>query len=199
MTAAGGGVTLARMQRNGPRLPLVEMATADERQRAVAEEIVAARNVPGTPLLAAFNPLLHSPEAARRVASLGAFCRFQTRLPDDVRETAILSVAGALGAEYERAHHEPLARRSGVGEEQLRALRQGRLDGPPLAPLPSLAARMSREVAMAGGDTNRLMAECRATFGDGGTVELLVLAGYYSMLAAIQRVIGITVEDDPAP
>lgn len=186
------------MARSGPRLPLVPPEDADATQLEVAEAIMAARGRAGSPLLAAFGPLLHSPGAARSVAALGEYCRFGSRLAGDVRETAILAVATALGAEYERSHHEPLARAAGLGDGALDALRAGRSDAPPLSPAQALAARMGREVAVGGGDAGALFAACRAQFGDAATVDLLVTAAYYGMIAALQRVLDITVADDPA-
>jgi 4-carboxymuconolactone decarboxylase len=184
--------------RNGPRLPLVPPQEADASQREVAAAIMAARGRAGSPLLAAFGPLLHSPDAARSVAALGEYCRFGSRLPDDVREAAILAVAAALGAEYERSHHEPLARWAGLGDAALDALRGGRNDAPPLSAAQSMAAQMGREVALGGGDTEEIFDACRARLGDAATVDLVVTAAYYGMIAALQRVLDITVADDPA-
>jgi 4-carboxymuconolactone decarboxylase len=182
----------------GARLPVVRRETATPDQGAVGEAIVAARGRPGGPIPATFGVLLHSPEAARAVASLGEYCRYRSTLADAVREAAILSVAHALGADYERIHHEPLARRAGLDDAQLEALAAGNLAAPSLSPQVALAARVARHVAAGGGDDAPVIADSRALFGDAATVELVITAGYYTMLAAAQRVLGVTVVDDPS-
>jgi 4-carboxymuconolactone decarboxylase len=179
------------------RVPLITQAELSPEQAAVAEEIMAVRGAPGAPVVAAFGALLHSPGAARAVAGVGAHVRFRSSIPDDVREALILSVAGTLGAEYERIHHERIGRRAGLDDAQMAALRSGRLEAPPLSAAMTLAARLAREVVLPGGEEERLVAESRAMFGDPTTVELVITAGYYGMLAGVQRVLDITVDDDP--
>jgi alkylhydroperoxidase family enzyme len=179
------------------RIPLIPQEQLTPEQAAVAEEIMAVRGAPGAPVVAAFGALLHSPEAARAVAGVGAYLRFRSSMPDDVREALILSIAGALGAEYERIHHEPIARRAGLDDAQIAALRNGHLNAPPLTEDMALAARLAHEIAHPGVEAERLVAECRARFGDATTVELVITAGYYGMIAGVQRVLHITVDDDP--
>ncbi|HEV7679594.1 MAG TPA: carboxymuconolactone decarboxylase family protein [Candidatus Dormibacteraeota bacterium] len=179
------------------RIPLIPQAQLTPEQAAVAEEIMATRGAPGVPVVAAFGALLHSPEAARAVAGVGAQLRFRSSVPDDVREALILAVAGLLGAEYERLHHEPIARRAGLDAEQIVALRNGHLTAPALTEEMALAAQLAHEVVRPGVEAERLVAECRARFGDATTVDLVLTASYYGMIAAVQRVFHITVDDDP--
>jgi 4-carboxymuconolactone decarboxylase len=180
------------------RVPLIPQEQLSPEQAAVAEEIMAVRGAPGAPVVAAFGALLHSPEAARAVAGVGGYVRFRSSIPDDVREALILSVAGALGAEYERHHHERIARRAGLDDAQIAALREGHLAAPPLTEQMVLAARLARDVVLPGTvEADELVAESRAMFGDATTVELVITAGYYGMLAGVQRVLDITVDDDP--
>jgi 4-carboxymuconolactone decarboxylase len=184
-------------QNDGERIPVIRQATATPEQAAVAEHIMAVRGRPGAPVVATFGALLHSPEGTRVVAAVGEFCRFGSSIPDDMREASILAVAHALGADYERTHHEAIARRIGLDDTQLAALRDGVLTAPPLEESVALAARLAREVAVSGGEAAQLVAESRAALGDASTVELVITAAYYAMLADIQRVLGISVDQDP--
>jgi alkylhydroperoxidase family enzyme len=113
-----------------------------------------------------------------------------------VKEAVILSVAYALAAEYEIGHHEMRARRVGFDESQLQALRAGIDPTGSLPEVMAVAARMAREVVLPGDDGAKLVEDSRRTLGDRATVDLVVTASYYGMLAAIERLFNITLDDD---
>ena len=48
-----------------------------------------------------FSVLLNSPETAGRAAHLGAYLRFDSTLPDDQRELAIITAAREFDCDYE--------------------------------------------------------------------------------------------------
>jgi 4-carboxymuconolactone decarboxylase len=86
----------------------------------VADRIRRRRGGELTPLDAM---LLHSPALADGWNSLLGAVRGATSLPADIRELAILRVAQLNGAEYEWHAHEPVARRAGLTDPQLAAVR----------------------------------------------------------------------------
>jgi AhpD family alkylhydroperoxidase len=88
----------------------------------VADRIRRRRGGELTPLDAM---LLHSPDLADGWNSLLGAVRGATSLPADIRELAILRVAQLNGAEYEWHAHEPVARRAGLTDPQLAAVRSG--------------------------------------------------------------------------
>lgn len=73
-----------------------------------------------------FKVLLHSPELAKRAAHTGAYVRFEGSLPQDIRELAILTVGREMDCLFEWAAHAPLARKAGVREEAIVAIRDRR-------------------------------------------------------------------------
>ena len=83
------------------------------------DEIVGSRGGVSGP----FSVLLNSPEAGRRVGHLGAYIRFESSLPGEVTELAILVTAREWDCQYEWTYHEPLAREAGVREEAIAAVR----------------------------------------------------------------------------
>lgn len=99
------------------RIPYADLSAPE--LAALAERIRAER---GGTLLNLFRMLLHSPEIAEAWLGLGGAVRFRSTLDDRSRELAICAVARWTGADYEWAHHEPLARRAGVPADALAAL-----------------------------------------------------------------------------
>jgi 4-carboxymuconolactone decarboxylase len=67
--------------------------------------------------------LLHSPPVAEGWNALLGALRSATTLPADLRELIILRVAVLNGAAFEWTAHEPIARRAGLDDGQLAALR----------------------------------------------------------------------------
>ena len=86
------------------------------RKRPRAAWVVEAPRIAGTRgrALNVFRALLNSPDTANAVAGLGEYIRYNSALDPAIRETAILATARELGAEYEWAHHEPIAREVGA-------------------------------------------------------------------------------------
>jgi 4-carboxymuconolactone decarboxylase len=70
-----------------------------------------------------FQVLLHSPELAKRAAHTGAYVRFEGALPQDIRELAIMTVAREMNCLFEWGAHAPLARKAGVREPAITAIR----------------------------------------------------------------------------
>ena len=54
-----------------------------------------------------------------RVQRLGAFLRFESALPEAVKELVILIVARHFSQPYEWAFHLPLAMKAGIGRSSL--------------------------------------------------------------------------------
>jgi 4-carboxymuconolactone decarboxylase len=104
------------------RVPLVDKDTATPAQLAVWDRIAQSRGRVAGP----FAALLHSPELARRIAEPGHYVRFQGPLTQVERELAIITVARALDCQYEWAAHAVLARKAGVRDEAIGAIRERR-------------------------------------------------------------------------
>ena len=106
----------------------------------------AARRSDGQPLPDLFALLFNAPEAAGLLAAVTAYCRFESSLSPLLREVALLASCYATGFEYEVRHHEPLALAAGLGEGDLRFLREGAWTL--LAPEVAVVAGLSRAVAL---------------------------------------------------
>src|SRR5687767_6611146 len=103
-----------------PPIPESQM-TAE--QRAAAAEVAAGRR---GALIGPFIPSLRSPEFMRRLQGLGEFLRYDNALGPRLSELLILLVARQWTQQFEWYVHAPIARQSGVGEEVIAAVAQGR-------------------------------------------------------------------------
>lgn len=163
-------------------LPGFDPAAATLEQREAAEEIQRDRNLAGQPLGAIWQSLMPSPGAARRIARVGAHCRFDSVLTAHQREVAILAAACALDFEYEARYHQTYAANLGVAAGVIADTMAGRL-----AQLPDefrFVAELARCVAL-GAPADGALATARARLGERGAVDLVATAAYYAMLHRI--------------
>jgi 4-carboxymuconolactone decarboxylase len=134
-------------------------------------------------LLGPFNAMLYNPALGDPMQGLGAAIRYRTSLDAATRELAILVVAATLDSEFEWFAHERLARAAGVSERTIAQVAAGREpDGADLLPY-----RAARELVENGDLGDQRFAEITERFGTTGCVELVVLIGYYRMLALVLR------------
>jgi 4-carboxymuconolactone decarboxylase len=140
-----------------------------------------------------FAPLLHHPALAERVADVGEYLRFESGLPADVRELAVLLTARHVVQPFEWVAHAPIARTAGLPEHVIELVRtQG--DVGSLPPQYADAARLVQHVLARRSIPRELQDRVAAALGTRGVVELVVIAGYYQMIAAV-----LTSFDVPLP
>lgn len=142
-----------------------------------------------------FPVLVNSPELAGRIGHLGEYVRFEGRLPDAVRELAILVTARTTDCAFEWAAHEPIARDAGVRPAAIEAAASGDgvadLDDAEATVIEYAHALLARnEVPDATYDA------AHERFGDAGVVELTVTVGYYAMIAAVLNAFEVLPPDD---
>lgn len=158
------------------RLPLPEELTPA--QRSAVDQICAG---PRGALFGPFVPLLRAPELMTRLQLVGEYLRFESSLPDHLRELVILLVARDWDQSFEWGHHVPLARQTGLDEEVVAAIgARGRPTGPDdVCALWRFVEEIVRDHAVSGDTFSRAV----ALVGDTGVVEVIVTVGYYTTLA----------------
>ena len=110
------------------RLPLItSKEQVAEKDRATVDSIVASRGA----LQGPFTMFLHCPELAGRLAHLGAFVRFEGSLDMRVRVLAAMTVAREFEAVYVWGAQTGGARRQGVPETTIAAIRDNHSRGIP--------------------------------------------------------------------
>jgi 4-carboxymuconolactone decarboxylase len=172
------------------KLPYVSREMLPDDKRHVYDRIAETRgSVPNI-----FGTLLNSPDAAEVVTSVGEYIRYRSALDPATREIAILSVAREMNAAYEWAQHEPIARAAGVSDGTIEAIRSGRAPmGIPAKE--GVFAQAVREVLRKGKMSDLTYQAIEHLLGPQQTMDLVVLVGYYSMLARILATFEVDVDD----
>ena len=160
------------------RLPLItRKEQVPAQHHAIIDAITQSRGAIQGP----FTMFLHCPELAGRVAHLGAFVRFEGSLEMRVRVLAAMTVARELEAVYVWGAQTGGARRLGVPEATIAAIRENHSRGVPPedAEIIDFTRQLLREHRVGDASANSL----RRRFGDQGFIELTGAIGYYSLLA----------------
>ena len=145
-------------------------------------------------VLNVFTALLNSPDAAEAAGNLGAYLRYRSPLDPGSREIAILTVARELDVAYEWAHHEPVGREVGVRDEVIESIRSGRA---PMG-LPAkegVFAQAAKELVRNRKLTDRTYQAVEHLIGPAQTIDLIVLVGYYSLLAGVINTLDIELDE----
>jgi 4-carboxymuconolactone decarboxylase len=158
-----------------------------------AREVFAKLERRGSEIINLNRVLAHSPNVLRNFMRLGNSLLFHGVLPPPLRELAILRVAELTGAQYEWAHHVPIARQAGVGDEQIASLTDwatsAHFDARERAVLAYVDSVTSRV-----GVPDEVFSEARVHLSEAEVVELTLVAGYWGMVARLLVALQIDVE-----
>lgn len=154
--------------------------TLSPEARRVYDKIAAKRGAIRGPYAA----LMHHPALAERVGDLGEFLRFDSTLPGDVRELAILVTARSVSQAYEWVAHARIARAEGVPEDVIERVRT-RGDLAALPPRYARPVRVVQHVLAYESIPADLQAEVERELGMTGLMELVALAGQYRLIAGV--------------
>lgn len=179
------------------RLPWPRPDELDEPRRRVYDAIAGGPRAAGPQsfrltdddgrLEGPFNAMLVSPGVGMALQDLGAAVRYRTSLSDRAREIAILVLAALRRSDFEWYAHERVGRRAGLTEDELGALLLGEEpDG--LSESELAVLRTTTALATTGDLDDDEFARAAATLGREGIAELVVLVGYYDLLALSLRV-----------
>ena len=147
------------------------------KDQAAVDAIVKSRGAIQGP----FTMFLHSPELAGRVAHLGAFVRFEGSLDMRVRVLAAMTVARELDAVYVWGAQTGGARKLGVPETTITAIRENHSRGIP--PEDAQIVDFTRTLMRKHRIDDATAKALRARFGDDGFIQLTGAIGYYSLLS----------------
>src|SRR5438128_9792150 len=160
------------------RLPsITSKEQVAEKDRAAFDSIVASRGAVQGPFVA----FLNSPEVAGRVAHLGAYVRFEGSLDMRVRVLAAMVAAREFEAMYVWGAQTGGARRQGVSEETITAIRENHSRG--ISPEDAEIVEFTRQLLRKHRIDEASAASLRKRFGEQGCIERAGAIGYYSMLA----------------
>ena len=104
------------------RIPELALDKLSPEQRRVHDAIVAG---PRGQVAAPLKVWLNNPGLADPAQALGAYCRYGTKLPPNLRELAVLIVGAHWRAGFEWAVHAPLAVEAGIDPGVVEKIRTG--------------------------------------------------------------------------
>jgi len=157
--------------------PITSKQQVAAKDQAIVDGIVASRGA----LQGPFTMFLHCPELAGRLAHLGAFVRFEGSLDMRVRVLAAMTVARELDAVYVWGAQTGQARKLGVPEATIAAVRDKHSRG--LPPEDAQIVDFTRTLLRQHRVDDATVKALRARFGDDGFIQLTGAIGYYSMLS----------------
>jgi 4-carboxymuconolactone decarboxylase len=163
------------------RFEILERDQMSARQREVADAIASG---PRGALKGPFLALIHNPDLASHLQSLGEHLRYRTGLPQSLVEIAILTSARRWSCDYEWAAHSRIAREAGLREEIIKALAV-RTRPPRLEPDEALLLDFADETVWKGEPSNASYDAVVARFGRPTALDLLAVCGYYTLLAFV--------------
>ena len=157
--------------------PITSKDQVPAKDHAVFDSIVASRGAVQGP----FTMFLHSPEISERVAHLGAYVRFEGSLDMRVRVLAAMTVAREFEAVYVWGAQTGGARRQGVPETTIAAIRDNHSRG--IAPEDAQIVEFTRALLRKHRVDDATFKAMQSRFGNDQLIQLTTAIGYYSMLA----------------
>ena len=164
-----------------PRLPEVTDRNAlPEDKRHIHDYLAETRGAVRLP----FSAVLNNPELTYRIAHLGSYIRFDSTIPDKIRELAILASAREVDARFEWAGHARLAAELGVTDEQLDAIANRRApEG--FNEEEALPIRLAQELLRNHALSDEIFNQAKSRYLDAGVIELISTVGYYSLMGCL--------------
>ena len=160
-----------------PPIPTSDLSA--EQTKALADFTAARGNVTG-PWIA----LLRSPELMTRTRGLSDYLRFESIVPGWLREFVILMTARQWGQNYEWNAHYSIAMEEGLSPDIARAIAEGRRPEGMVAEeevLYDFIMELQRNHSVSDATYERAVDR----FGEQGVIEVVSLAGYYTMISMI--------------
>lgn len=168
---------------SGYRLPLPRREDMDEAGAAMFDRHGDPKGGTLAGLRGPGGIRLHSPELAGLENALNRYLRYGAGFSGAVRELAILVTAREMESAFEWAAHEPQARKDGVPERVIEAVKsRGPVDG--FSETEAAIIRLGREMIGDRKVSAETFAAARRIFGDRGLVDLVSLMCHYQGTAS---------------
>jgi 4-carboxymuconolactone decarboxylase len=141
---------------------------------------------------------LRSPGIANPALRLVEYCRYGTALPHDVAELVILVTGAHWRSQFEFWGHARAARAAGIPPEAIEAIRTGarpQLDRPDL----QVAYDLMTEYFATNRVSDATYARATATFAPRELVDLIGVAGLYSLVSMTLNIFEVPVPEGQTP
>ena len=164
------------------RLPLATRESVPEGQRAAFDEMV--KGLGAVPRYGPGSVMIHVPKAHQWATLLNHYLREESSLPKKIQELAMLVTARELDCQHIWNAHAGSARKAGVRNELVDALRD-RKELPALSPDEAAVVHYGREFFRTHRVSRGGFQAALEQFGRQGVVEMGLVMGNYSLLALL--------------
>ncbi len=168
------------------RLPVPDEKN-DAEYAAVFAEIKASRGFVSN----AMRSLGNAPEGLRRYAAVGRYVKYETDLPERLRELSIL--CSARGVEYAWTHHAALAVQSGIPQSAVDDIGAGR-EPSALGPAERAIVRFIDAMFRPESVSEATFAELARHFSPRQATDIAMSAAYYKAFGAMAMAMGVQIE-----
>ena len=162
-----------------------------------AQSILARIEERGSEILNLYRTVAQSPTTLRNFMRLGNSLLVYGALPGVLRELAILRVGQLTRADYEWAHHVPIAQQAGVEEEQIAALASWQTSSS-FDERERAVLGYTEAVASAVTVPDDVFLEVRRHLSESEVVELKLVVGYWGMVARLLVALQVDIEPSSA-
>ncbi len=175
------------------RLPLLDETALSAAQREVFDAIT------GGPRGAVQGPLrvwLQSPGLAARAQALGQYARYDSLLPPQLSELAILVTARVWSSGFEWSHHAPIAQNAGISEEAIGAIGMARrvtFADAKMQAVFDFAVELQRDRLV----TDPAYVAAFDAIGQQACVDLVGVCGYYTLISMTINTFDVPDGDGP--
>ena len=180
------------------RLPLPRRDELDAEAQRVYDNLADPRGGSLRGLRGPGGLHLHSPVLARHTRALNRYLRQEAGLGGRLRELAVLVTARELDSQFEWAAHEEEARREGLSDEVIEAIRHRR-DTAGLGEVDAVVIELGREIFTARKVSPVTFAQALKLFGRRKLVDLIALMGNYAATAAMLTAFDMQLDRDQPP
>ena len=177
------------------RIAAVEDASMTPDQLAAANIVRAG---PRGAVRGPFAVLLNSPGAFSAAQGLGAYLRYESSLPANLRELAILTTARHWRQDYEWRVHAAIARDAGVNDRTIQSLADG-ASVEDLSPEEAVVHAFCQELHRTNNVDDETFNAAEQLLGAAGVIDLCALCGYYALLAMVMNVARNPAPATPSP
>lgn len=168
------------------RLTSLRNDQLDDRGKTLWDAIAGTRGSsvidPQGGLAGPFNAWLHAPEVGTAMSKLGSILRFEMSIDRRLIELAIITVGARWQAEFEWFAHAAMAKEHGVTEGVIDAIGEDRIPDFELDDERAVYA-VAHQLVRTGRLDDDVYGPAAALLGEQGTVELVTLCGYYTLIS----------------
>ena len=165
------------------RIPFPDLEKAPPEVREMLSRLPAPVSI--------FNMMAHAETVLKPLMKLGGTFLGKLELDPLLRELVICHAVNIEGGEYEWVQHAPVVLALGGTQAQIDALRAGDDQAACFSGAQKAVLRFTREVVVDVGASKEALAAAKKHLSDREIVEVILVAGFYIMLARLTETLDI--------